>query len=65
MTPPFEGVAYMRPWGVWYTRGEIMGAADAEDFAVLVGGALLDAVGASEVVCCDCVEGVAGGLDFT
>lgn len=61
MTPPFEGVAYMRPWGVWYTRGEIMGAAEADDFAVLVGGALLDGVWASEVVC---VEGVAGGLDF-
>lgn len=29
MTPPFDGVAYITPWGVWYTRGERIEGWDA------------------------------------
>lgn len=31
MTPPFDGVAYIIPWGVWYTKGEINGGWDVDD----------------------------------
>lgn len=36
-TPPFDGVAYIIPWGVWYSKGESMEAVVAGWMPLAVG----------------------------